>query len=89
MARGGIVDHDALTQALQNGTIRAAGLDVTDPEPLPADHPLHSLPNCMILPHIGSASFATRNQISFMSVQGLLVGLGMGRNSQIPHKFVE
>ena len=52
-ARGPIVDHDALVTALQTGLIAAAGLDVTDPEPLPSTHPLCKLDNCVILPHVG------------------------------------
>lgn len=53
VARGGIVDTDALVSALQTSTIRGAALDVTDPEPLPRDHPLWSLENCLITPHTG------------------------------------
>ena len=59
-ARGPVVDTDALVEALAGGTIAAAGLDVTDPEPIPADHPLVALPNCFIVPHIGSATVRTR-----------------------------
>ncbi|MDS0476939.1 D-2-hydroxyacid dehydrogenase [Natrinema sp. 1APR25-10V2] len=53
VARGEIVDTEDLTAALRNGSIRGAALDVTDPEPLPQDHPLWSLENCLITPHIG------------------------------------
>ena len=52
-ARGGVVDTDALVAALQSGAIRGAALDVTDPEPLPGDHPLWTLENCLITPHNG------------------------------------
>jgi len=52
-ARGGIIDTDALVSALQVESIRGAALDVTDPEPLPADHPLWDLENCLITPHTG------------------------------------
>jgi len=55
IGRGGLVDQDALVDALSNNTIRGAGLDVTSPEPLPTDHPLFKLKNCVIIPHIGSA----------------------------------
>ena len=51
IARGAVVDTDALVAALQNGTIARAALDVTDPEPLPDGHPLWALPNCLITPH--------------------------------------
>ncbi len=55
-SRGGVLDQDALVQALQTRRIFAAGLDVTDPEPLPASHPLLKLDNCIVLPHIASAT---------------------------------
>jgi phosphoglycerate dehydrogenase-like enzyme len=54
VARGGHVDHDALVEALRAGSIGGAALDVTDPEPLPDGHPLWSLPNCLITPHVGN-----------------------------------
>ena len=74
-SRGGVVDQDALYQALAQGEIAAAGLDVTDPEPLPADHPLVSLENCVILPHIGSATIATRTKMAVMTTENLLAGV--------------
>jgi len=74
-SRGGVVDQDALYQALVQGEIAAAGLDVTDPEPLPADHPLVSLENCVILPHIGSATVATRTKMAVMTTDNLLAGV--------------
>ncbi len=74
-ARGPIVDMDALTQALQEGWIRAAALDVTDPEPLPPDHPLFSLSNCLVTPHIGSATGNTRRRMAELACQNLLAGL--------------
>jgi lactate dehydrogenase-like 2-hydroxyacid dehydrogenase len=73
--RGGTVDQDALYTALRGGQIAAAGLDVTTPEPLPTDHPLLTLPNCVILPHIGSASIATRNQMALMAAENLIAGV--------------
>jgi lactate dehydrogenase-like 2-hydroxyacid dehydrogenase len=74
-SRGGIVDQQALYDALVGGEILAAGLDVTDPEPLPADHPLVSLKNCVILPHIASASVATRIQMAILAADNVLAGL--------------
>ena len=61
VARGEMVVTDDLVAALKSGEITGAALDVTDPEPLPTDHPLLSLPNCLITPHIASASVATRS----------------------------
>ncbi len=75
IARGPIVNTDALTEALTNGDIYAAGLDVTDPEPLPRDHPLLQLDNVTIAPHLGSATEQTRQSMAEMSVENLLRGL--------------
>jgi glyoxylate/hydroxypyruvate reductase len=74
-SRGGIVDQEALYNALVNGDILAAGLDVTEPEPLPADHPLLSLKNCVVLPHIASASVATRRKMAILAADNVLAGL--------------
>jgi glyoxylate reductase len=74
-ARGGIVDQSALYQALKNGRIFAAGLDVTDPEPLPDTSPLRSLSSCLILPHIGSATETARNQMANMAAENLIAAL--------------
>lgn len=74
-SRGGLVDQDALTEALQNKTIGAAGLDVTTPEPLPLDSPLFKLKNCVVLPHIGSAAIETRNTMSILSANNILAAL--------------
>lgn len=73
--RGGVVDQEALWDALSSGTIAAAGLDVTTPEPLPTDHPLLGLPNCVILPHLGSATIATRNRMALMAADNLIAGI--------------
>lgn len=73
--RGGLVDQEALYDALKAGTILAAGLDVTTPEPLPSDHNLLTLDNCIVLPHIGSASIATRRKMAAMAVDNLLAGV--------------
>jgi lactate dehydrogenase-like 2-hydroxyacid dehydrogenase len=74
-ARGPIVDTDALIAALHAGEIAGAALDVTDPEPLPGDHPLLDAPNLLVLPHLGSATHATREKMASMSVENLLAGL--------------
>ncbi len=78
-ARGGVVDSAALVEALVNRRIAAAALDVTDPEPLPVDHPLASLDNCLIVPHVGSASIATRGKMARMAAENLLAGLAKKR----------
>lgn len=74
-ARGQIIDPNALLQALTNGWIAGAALDVTDPEPLPPDHPLYELPNCLIMPHIGSATWNTRRAMAERASENLLAGL--------------
>lgn len=74
-ARGPIVDQEALYDALTDGTIAYAALDVTDPEPMQPDHPLLSLPNVTIVPHIGSASVQTRNRMAEIAADNLLAGL--------------
>jgi glyoxylate reductase len=75
VSRGPVVDTAALTAALQERRIYAAALDVTDPEPLPRDHPLLSLDNVIIAPHLGSATEQTRQQMAEISVENLLRGL--------------
>jgi glyoxylate reductase len=74
-ARGPIVETEALLEALRAGQIAGAALDVTDPEPLPADHPLVALPNCLVVPHIASASAATRGKMAEIAARNLLAGL--------------
>lgn len=74
-ARGGIVDTQALYTALRDGQIAYAALDVTDPEPLPGDHPLLTLPNVLITPHIGSATAETRLAMARLTADNLLAGL--------------
>jgi glyoxylate reductase len=83
-ARGAVVDQPALEQALQQGWIAGAALDVTDPEPLPAEHPLLRAPNLLVLPHLGSATHATRERMADRAVDNLLAGLA-GR--PLPHEF--
>jgi glyoxylate reductase len=82
-ARGPVVDTDALVAALRDGQIFAAGLDVTDPEPLPADHPLLSLPNATVVPHTASGTVATRNQMADLAARNLLAVLRGERPPQI------
>lgn len=74
-SRGPVVDTRALHTALVEGTIAGAALDVTDPEPLPPDHPLFSLHNCLITPHIGSATWNTRRRMAELACDNLLAGL--------------
>lgn len=74
-SRGPIVDQDALAQALRDGEIAGAALDVTDPEPLPADHPLLDAPNLLVVPHIGSATHRARERMADMAVDNLLAAL--------------
>ena len=74
-SRGPVVDTDALYDALKEKRIFAAGLDVTEPEPLPADHPLLTLENVTVMPHIASASTRARDQMSWMAAQNLIAGL--------------
>jgi lactate dehydrogenase-like 2-hydroxyacid dehydrogenase len=81
-ARGAIIDTQALVDALRDGRLFAVALDVTDPEPLPAEHPLLSFPNCLVVPHIGSASIATRAKMASMAAENLLAGL---RGERLPH----
>jgi glyoxylate reductase len=80
-SRGPVVDTDALVTALREGTIWAAALDVTDPEPLPAGHPLIELDNCLVVPHIASASRATRGRMAAMAAANLLAGV---RGERLP-----
>jgi glyoxylate reductase len=81
-ARGPIVDTDAVARALNDGRIAGAALDVTDPEPLPADHPLLDAPNMLVVPHIASATHATREAMAAIAVDNLLAGLA---GERMPH----
>lgn len=71
-ARGDIIDQEALYEALKDKKIFSAGLDVTSPEPLDPTHPLYSLPNVIILPHIGSATFEARSEMSLLCAKNIL-----------------
>lgn len=81
-ARGPIVDPQALAEALEKGKIAGAGLDVTEPEPINMDSPLLKFPNCVIAPHIASASVATRGLMARMAAENLLAGL---RGERLPN----
>jgi glyoxylate reductase len=81
-ARGPVVDPEALYNALSSGVIAYAALDVTEPEPIQSDNPLLKLDNVIIVPHIASASHATRGKMASMAVQNLIAGLA-GR--RLPH----
>ncbi len=80
-ARGPIVDPEALYAALKSGQIGGAALDVTEPEPIPIDSPLLTLPNCIIVPHIASASVATRGKMAQIAARNLVAGL---RGERLP-----
>ncbi|MGO9885473.1 MAG: 2-hydroxyacid dehydrogenase [Solirubrobacteraceae bacterium] len=84
-ARGPIVDQQALHEALVNGTIGGAALDVTDPEPPPVDDPLLSAPNLIIVPHIGSATHSARERMATLAVDNLLAALD---GKPMPHQVV-
>ena len=81
-SRGPVVDQSALYEALKAKKIFAAGLDVTDPEPLPLDSPLLTLENCVIVPHIGSASERTRDAMARLAAENLIAGL---KSERLPH----
>jgi lactate dehydrogenase-like 2-hydroxyacid dehydrogenase len=82
-ARGPIVDTGALARALHAGELAGAALDVTDPEPLPGGHPLLDAPNLLVVPHVGSATIATRERMADMAVENLLAGLA---GEPMPHQ---
>ncbi|XP_076611107.1 putative 2-ketogluconate reductase [Chaetodon auriga] len=75
ISRGSVVDQDALVKALQSGSIGAAALDVTHPEPLPRDHPLLSLPNVLITPHFGTNTYTTTRRMIQRMVENALAAV--------------
>jgi len=81
-SRGGVVDQAALARALHAGTIAGAALDVTDPEPLPADDPLLGAPHLIVVPHIGSATVTARERMTELAVENLLAALD---GAPMPH----
>jgi glyoxylate reductase len=81
-SRGPVVDPNALYQALKDGQIAHAALDVTEPEPIPMDDPLLTLDNCLIVPHIASSSLTTRSKMSVMTAENLEAGL---KGERLPH----
>lgn len=81
-ARGPVVDPEALYSALKSGMIFAAALDVTEPEPMPPDDPLLQLSNCLVVPHLGSASKQTRDLMAFLAAENLIAGL---KGERLPH----
>jgi len=87
-SRGPVVDSNALYEALAAGTLTGAALDVTDPEPLPPDHPLLQLPNVFITPHIGSATRQTRERMSHFAARNLIAGLAGEQLPQIVNPSV-
>jgi phosphoglycerate dehydrogenase-like enzyme len=84
IARGPVVDSDALYEALSTGTIRCAGLDVTDPEPLPPDHKLLTLNNCTVIPHTGSSTWRTRTAMADLAADNLIAAL---TGEPLPHRI--
>ncbi len=75
ISRGKVVDTDALYEALKSGKVAAAGLDVTEPEPLPGDHPLLTLPNITVTPHMASATEETRDEMALVTAQNIIAAL--------------
>ena len=75
VSRGKIYDGAVLVDALKSGHLQGAGLDVTDPEPLPPDHPLYETPNLLVVPHIGSATTTARAAMADRAVDNLLAAL--------------
>src|SRR5918997_2706618 len=74
-SRGPVVDTDALVAALRSGSSLGGALDVTDPEPLPADHALVNMTNCIVVPHTASATVQTRDRMADLAARNLLAGL--------------
>ncbi len=86
IARGAVVEHDALYNALTTGEIAGAALDVTEPEPINTEHPLLDLDNLIITPHLGSATTQTRTKMATMAMENLLAGL---KGEQLPYAVLQ
>lgn len=84
-SRGGVVDMNDLAMALEEEVIRGAGLDVTVPEPLPTDHKLLTLNNCVVLPHIGSATYEARSAMSEITAKNIIAAL---KNEEMPAQLL-
>lgn len=82
--RGGLVDQAALYEALRDGVIAGAALDVTDPEPMPPDDPLLMLDNVIVTPHVASASVATRSRMAMLAAENMVRAL----NGEVPENTV-
>ena len=83
-ARGPVIDQEALVATMRARRIHCAALDVTDPEPLPRDHELLGMDNVIVIPHLGSATVKTRDEMSQMSVENLIAGL---EGREVPHRI--
>ena len=83
-SRGGIVNQEDLEEALTNRIISMAGLDVMTPEPLPQGHPLMKLDNCVLIPHIGSATIQTRTRMATLTAANIISGI---RNEKMPSEL--
>ena len=75
ISRGRVVDTEALTEALRSGKVAAAALDVTDPEPLPGDHPLLKFANVTVTPHIATSTVETRDAMAVLTADNILAAL--------------
>ena len=74
-ARGKVINQEHLVQALKKGSIWGAGLDVTDPEPLDKNHPLYQHDRCIIIPHLGSATWEARTAMANIAAENIIAGL--------------
>jgi phosphoglycerate dehydrogenase-like enzyme len=85
-ARGGLVDHEALLAAFDRGHLAGAGLDVTEPEPLPAGHPLLDHPKVIVTPHIASSTVAGRRRLYTHAIDHALLTLAGSPTSVVPEQ---